>query len=756
MNREQIRENFRKQAVPACMQELRQELERRWRQGKEAWRQEAVQMLDLQFHEIAFHQANGSKGAIAMVTYSVLRTSLIPGERWTKEQRNESGPGASDRKESVQGFDFGPSGEKEALRGFGLGQGGKMEQAGKLDLQQDSGWKQGRGLVHAHEAVQSQNQVENEATERMLYLVEATDERWLLDRAPIRHIYEASWLLPALTAFRERLSREAGKRSYQGAIDANELEHACQLAVPLLNAYVVALLREAFQEACVLESFGRLERADSFEARVGEYRDQSESIYRVEQTTAISDKLRAWLEEKEEQGYAYQAFDGALLDEGDYDGLDMRYTAFRSCSLKGSSIQKAVLAGSRWENCALDGCHFIGSRLYGASFAGCALAGSRFAAVDADAGVTALPWGPPPTEGLRFERCNLSGAAFPYARLRGAIFRDSRLAEVSFFGAELEGACFAGSDLRGADFTGAQITGADFRGAQLDDGALLRAFVRRSGPLPLVGEQTEEEIRSVAAADHRVELQGDDATPVQQGLYATTAVTVPSAYAGRMRSPGLMRLEELPYTAGAASYFKLMADTRAKETLQVPELGKVYGELLRGGLARGAALPEQGEPLHVAIQAQAAVVYPDLIEHPVPLVSDRLKRVLEMYVPAADWQLVVLADVARCRQELYWVPLLQVIAGAGEGTEWHRDGTVRQLVLNSSQVTSAVFRVQEMHSLAIYVELAVAESILRRGMTGIRLEPVMSGEPRDTRLLHNEAEEVEKEKEMEMEMEPGH
>jgi uncharacterized protein YjbI with pentapeptide repeats len=314
--------------------------------------------------------------------------------------------------------------------------------------------------------------------EQPAYLVEAADALWVFDPEPIRFEYDAGWLFSYWLDLQRQLQAEAEER--QASLSALELEQAMLEAALPIHGIFVTVMRQTMRRAVHLPEFQELDRAEVFEVRVGEYLDQSISVYKEDRTLADADEVKQWLEERQEYAYSYQALTQVELPDADYSGLDFRYTAFRRVGMKGSRLQRCVLVGTVWRECEMDKADFAYSLLHGADFSGCSLQGAVFDAATGSAGYgpdPMLDWEPFGYPGVDFTGAGLRGASFKNAQLRGAVFRDAMLqkasfngadvTEANFMGADLTEASFAGADLRGASFAGACLLGADFAGAGL-------------------------------------------------------------------------------------------------------------------------------------------------------------------------------------------------------------------------------------------------------------------------------------------------
>ncbi|ERI09430.1 hypothetical protein [Aneurinibacillus aneurinilyticus] len=117
--------------------------------------------------------------------------------------------------------------------------------------------------------------------------------------------------------------------------------------------------------------------------------------------------------------------------------------------------------------------------------------------------------------------------------------------------------------------------------------------------------------------------------------------------------------------------------------------------------------------------------YIDFIERPVPLASDKLKSILTTYDPHLYVKWVIVADRKRTRQEKYWLFIPPCVECLSDRSEFHKNGTSKRLVIDERKVGSQpVFTIAGIRESYILVNLAVAESVLRRGMLGIRFTRV--------------------------------
>lgn len=118
-------------------------------------------------------------------------------------------------------------------------------------------------------------------------------------------------------------------------------------------------------------------------------------------------------------------------------------------------------------------------------------------------------------------------------------------------------------------------------------------------------------------------------------------------------------------------------------------------------------------------------VYPDVVDAPVFLVSDALKKLLSAYDPEVMYRRIALNQVKERMQKKYWLLLTEKIDCLDECSEQHANGWDKRIVLNRERIgRRRVFKVNGIRVPRVFVNLEVSESILRREFKGIVLRPV--------------------------------
>ncbi|CAM3599618.1 pentapeptide repeat-containing protein [Marinicrinis lubricantis] len=279
---------------------------------------------------------------------------------------------------------------------------------------------------------------------RDVYLVEAADQRWFLDREPSFGSYDVSWAFRYVRRLREQLRLEAP--AYKGAIVEPDVDRIILREAVKFHQYVVRLGRKAMEHAARLPEFLELERAEEVEVRIGEYWDASEVVFKEDRRPRKDKAVKAWLEERKEYTYAYEAFEKLDLAGGDYSRNDLRYAWFRSCRLSRSRLEQCVLIGTSFGRSDLEGSDLSGSLIHGADFSGCRLEGARLKGTLGAKGLTdPAHWDMPGYPAVRFVEADLTGADLSEADLRGAVFTNARLDDAQWQGARMDGAVLPAS-----------------------------------------------------------------------------------------------------------------------------------------------------------------------------------------------------------------------------------------------------------------------------------------------------------------------
>jgi hypothetical protein len=117
--------------------------------------------------------------------------------------------------------------------------------------------------------------------------------------------------------------------------------------------------------------------------------------------------------------------------------------------------------------------------------------------------------------------------------------------------------------------------------------------------------------------------------------------------------------------------------------------------------------------------------YPEVLETPLYMVSETIRRVLELHDDHIVCKEVTMANLPKQTIKHYAVLLTDRIECLHDSTELYPDGSVKKLVLDRSKIGDRrVFRVKGISAPYIIVSLDIAESVLRRNCFGVKFSHV--------------------------------
>lgn len=117
----------------------------------------------------------------------------------------------------------------------------------------------------------------------------------------------------------------------------------------------------------------------------------------------------------------------------------------------------------------------------------------------------------------------------------------------------------------------------------------------------------------------------------------------------------------------------------------------------------------------------------DLVDQPAFLISDNLKRLFALYDPDMPFKgiRVYANDLEDNEAPLYWWPYIPPIECLSGQTTKYPTGMLEHLVLDRAAIHDEdIFRISGILENKVVVSLSVAESMIRRKMTGFTLKPI--------------------------------
>ncbi|MFX3633294.1 MAG: serine protease [Candidatus Pristimantibacillus sp.] len=167
------------------------------------------------------------------------------------------------------------------------------------------------------------------------------------------------------------------------------------------------------------------------------------------------------------------------------------------------------------------------------------------------------------------------------------------------------------------------------------------------------------------------------------------------------------------------NYFILSQDRRIIDPIELVSISSVVP---LGPLTEEIIQRLQESHLQFEMKDKEKPVLIDYIERPIPLLSDRLKPLVEKFAPYAKYCPVALVNLKRMRQEGYWFVIPPLVNCLSEQTEFHPDGTLKRLVLDQTKIGQHyLFRIAGLREMIIVTHLGLAESILRRDFEGVSI-----------------------------------
>lgn len=169
-------------------------------------------------------------------------------------------------------------------------------------------------------------------------------------------------------------------------------------------------------------------------------------------------------------------------------------------------------------------------------------------------------------------------------------------------------------------------------------------------------------------------------------------------------------------------YFLMFQDKKLSEAIQPVGITRVIPDEF---FDKGTPLKTDEGPIQFYLKDGWNPVYVDFIERPISLISDKLKPVIEKYQREVFFKPVILGDRKRMKQEVYWRLIPPSRSCLSEQSEFYPTKTIKKLVLDSRKVTGYhIFQIGGIMEKLIVVDLALAESILRRYPTGVCFQKI--------------------------------
>lgn len=126
----------------------------------------------------------------------------------------------------------------------------------------------------------------------------------------------------------------------------------------------------------------------------------------------------------------------------------------------------------------------------------------------------------------------------------------------------------------------------------------------------------------------------------------------------------------------------------------------------------------------VLIKSHPETVFTDIISSPLFLISEKIRKTVNMYEPRVPMKELVLLDKANGKAERYFLPIFEEVDCLGGESIFNLDHSeIRKIVLDQGRIGDhSIFRIAGVGKQYIIGNLDIVESILKRGCRGMQLE----------------------------------
>lgn len=126
----------------------------------------------------------------------------------------------------------------------------------------------------------------------------------------------------------------------------------------------------------------------------------------------------------------------------------------------------------------------------------------------------------------------------------------------------------------------------------------------------------------------------------------------------------------------------------------------------------------------VDMKTPREVFFPDILTEPFLMVSKDAADVIEIYTPQTIFKTIYLLEAEREIHTTYFMPFVEEVECLSEQTKRSRGGTeLLEIVLRKDEVAEKpIFRIAGFTHTYLIVRLDAIESMLRRGVRGIKLQ----------------------------------
>lgn len=135
--------------------------------------------------------------------------------------------------------------------------------------------------------------------------------------------------------------------------------------------------------------------------------------------------------------------------------------------------------------------------------------------------------------------------------------------------------------------------------------------------------------------------------------------------------------------------------------------------------------PRLNDTTVLYLDENSGEIAPDFLQSPVYMVSDMVQKVLSMYEDSLIFKRVVMIDKTNSSQIMYYHVLFEEIVGLDSLVERYPDGTEKKVCLSKDKIGDyRAFMLKDSRNRKPVISLEVAESLLRRKLTGVILKEI--------------------------------
>ncbi|MNJ50721.1 hypothetical protein D3C77_460040 [compost metagenome] len=162
-------------------------------------------------------------------------------------------------------------------------------------------------------------------------------------------------------------------------------------------------------------------------------------------------------------------------------------------------------------------------------------------------------------------------------------------------------------------------------------------------------------------------------------------------------------------------YFQIRQDDRAENSI-IPQL-PVHRDIWK-----------EVQPIFLPAKARNSkgyIHFLPFIEKPLQMVSDPVKRIIEMYQSKMLFKPCAVGNIEQKKVEVYWFMKPRVIECLHGDTMYYPDGTLKEIYLSEAKIGfNKVFQVDCKRGEYLIIDSEVLERLFREGIHAFKITPV--------------------------------